>query len=187
MKILFINACIRKDSRTLVLARYLLSKLEGDITELNLPSINLQPLNEETLNRRSKLIREGNYDMFKEAKLFRDADCIVIATPYYDLSFSAHLKNFIENINVDSLTFKFESDGSYKGLCKAKDCYYVTTSGGEFLNEHGFNYIRDLCHLFYGIPNVHLIKAENLDIGGTSISNEIEKAKKEIDKLFQIK
>lgn len=35
-KILFINACIREESRTLRLARHLLKRLDGEIEELNL-------------------------------------------------------------------------------------------------------------------------------------------------------
>ena len=35
-KILFINACVREESRTLALAKEVLSRLEGNIEEVNL-------------------------------------------------------------------------------------------------------------------------------------------------------
>ena len=35
-KILFINACIRPESRTLILAKHLLSKLDGKVEEVPL-------------------------------------------------------------------------------------------------------------------------------------------------------
>ena len=35
-KILFVNACVRPESRTMILARHLLAKLEGEIEELDL-------------------------------------------------------------------------------------------------------------------------------------------------------
>ena len=38
MNILYINACVRKDSRTNELAQYTLKKLQGDIKEINLKS-----------------------------------------------------------------------------------------------------------------------------------------------------
>ena len=41
MKILFINACVRKESRTLLLANELLSGLRGEIIEVFLQSLNL--------------------------------------------------------------------------------------------------------------------------------------------------
>ena len=50
--ILFINACVRKESRTKELADVVLSKLQGTITEVNLEKENLKPLNLERLNYR---------------------------------------------------------------------------------------------------------------------------------------
>ena len=187
MKILFINACPRKDSRTLKLASYLLSKLDGDVIELNLMDLDILPLNAERLDKRNKLLSEGRLDapIFKEARLFKESNLIVIATPYYDLSFSAYLKTFIEHINIDGLTFKFTDDGKYQKMCKAKVCYYITTSGGELYLDYGFNYIKNLCQLFYGIDEVKLIKAENLDIVGIDVEKELDKAKQDIDKLFK--
>ena len=47
--ILFINACARKDSRTKELANVVLSRLKGEITEINLLKENLKPLSEEDI------------------------------------------------------------------------------------------------------------------------------------------
>jgi hypothetical protein len=41
VNILFINACVRKQSRTHVLAKDILSKMQGNITELDLAKENL--------------------------------------------------------------------------------------------------------------------------------------------------
>lgn len=35
-KILFINACVRPESRTMKLSRHLLNRLDGEITEIDL-------------------------------------------------------------------------------------------------------------------------------------------------------
>lgn len=35
-KILFVNACVRPESRTMILAKHVLSKLDGVIEEVNL-------------------------------------------------------------------------------------------------------------------------------------------------------
>jgi len=183
-KILFVNACTHKESRTLVLASYLLSKLKGEITELKLSNLNLKPLDEEGLREREELLSKGDFKAFREANLFREATYIVIASPYYDLSFSALLKLFIENINIDGLTFRFTEKGEYDKLCQAKTVYYITTAGGELLEDYGFNYIKHLCHLFYGIQDVRLIKAENLDIDGVDVNQQLKNAKQEIDKIL---
>ena len=186
-KILLIDASFRDESRTKVLTDYLLSKLEGEVTGLNLTEMNLKPLDKEELNKRTALLEKKEYDneMFKEANLFKNADLIIFSTPYYDFSFSSLIKIFIERINCDGITFGFTADGQYIKHCKASDVIYVTTSGGELLKDFGFNYIKALDEVFYGIPNTHLVKAENLDIVGVDINAQLEKGKKEIDELIK--
>ncbi len=51
--------------------------------------------------------------------------------------------------------------------------------------DYGFNYIKALDEVFYGIPRTHLIKAENLDIVGVDIPAQLELGKKDIDKLIE--
>lgn len=102
--------------------------------------------------------------------LFANADTVVIAAPYYDLSFPAMLKQYFEQINVLGLTFTYSETGTPKGLCKAKDLYYVTTAGGPIISdEFGFGYVKALAKCFYGIENVYQIKAEGLDIIGADV------------------
>lgn len=50
----------------------------------------------------------GNYDpqSLSWAKKIRDADQIVIATPFWDMSYPAALKNFLEFCSVFNVTFK---------------------------------------------------------------------------------
>ena len=49
MSILFINACVRKNSRTLALAKSIIKDVQDDIIELNLNTENIPPLNRELL------------------------------------------------------------------------------------------------------------------------------------------
>lgn len=170
--ILFINACVRKDSRTKRLADYLLNRLDGEIKEINLEKENILPLNNETLDLRTRLIESENFDnpIFDYAKDFAKADTIVIAAPFWDLSFPASLKCYIEAINILGLTFGYSQEGIPYGLCRAKKLYYITTSGGKIFNsEFGFGYIKSLCENFYGIKDVVFIKAEELDIIGSDV------------------
>ncbi|HIU79007.1 MAG TPA: hypothetical protein IAB09_06270 [Candidatus Avilachnospira avicola] len=48
--ILFINACVRPDSRTRLLAKKVLERLNGNVTELDLEAEGLRPLDWPTLH-----------------------------------------------------------------------------------------------------------------------------------------
>ena len=165
---LYINCCVREESRTDRLARAVLQKLGGDFTELKLYEENLMPLDRDTLNRRTALIEQGDYSdpMFDYAKQFATADNIVIAAPYWDLSFPATLKIYIENIYVTGIVSAYNENGLPVGLCKAKELYYVTTAGGPYDPTYSYGYIESLAKNFFGIPTTHLVKAEMLDIVG---------------------
>ena len=165
---LYINCCAREESRTNRLARAVLQKLGGDFTELKLYEANLKPLDRDTMNKRTALIERGDYSdpMFDYAKQFASADTIVIAAPYWDLSFPATLKIYIENIYVTGIVSAYDESGMPVGLCKAKELYYVTTAGGPYDPTYSYGYIESLAKNFFGIPTTHLVKAEMLDIVG---------------------
>ena len=188
MNILYINACVRKDSRTNELAQYTLKKLQGDIKEINLNTEKISPLYQEQLNLRDDLIKNKNFDhpIFEYAKQFANADIILISAPYWDLSFPAILKTYIENINVNNITFSYSEKGYPISLCKAKKLIYITTAGGPIISdEFGFGYIKSLAENFYGIKDIAYIKAEGLDIYGANIQEILENAKKNIDQNLQ--
>lgn len=177
--ILFVNACVRKQSRTLILAKQLLSTLEGEVKEIRLEDVDFPVVDEEFINHREELKNAGKYDdpMFSLGRDFAAADTIVIAAPYYDLSFPAMLKQFFEQINVLGLTFTYSETGIPTGLCKADKLYYVTTAGGPILSDElGFGYVKALANNFYGIDEVYQIKAEGLDVVGADVDAILEAA-----------
>ena len=166
---LFINACVREGSRTLRLAKRLLAGWNDPVTELKLSYIPFVPTDEAYLTRRDGLLAGGHYEdpMFDLANQFAAADRIVIAAPYWDLSFPAALKQYLEKINVPGITFYYTRDGVPRGLCRAKQLYYVTTAGGTYVPpEFGFGYVETLAKNFYGIGEVRLVEASGLDIDG---------------------
>ena len=171
MSTLFINACIRPQSRTLQLAKELLSKLEKETGApaevLNLDKEHLMPLSNTDIAKRDTAAATDDFrdPYFRFAKQFAEADIIVMAVPYWDLSFPALAKLYFEAISVCGITFRYTPEGYPQGLCKAKKFYYVTTSGGyigEF--DFGFQYAKALVTKLYGIPEVECIKKEGLDI-----------------------
>ena len=146
---LYINCCVREESRTDRLARAVLQKLGGDFTELKLYGENLKPLDSEMLNKRTALIEQGDYNdqMIDYAKQFAGAD-------------------YIENIYVTGIVSAYDESGMPVGLCKAKELYYVTTAGGPYDPTYSYGYIESLAKNFFGIPETHLVKVEMLDIEG---------------------
>ena len=177
MSILFINACIRNDSRTFVLAKNVMKDMDGEIVEVNLNLENIAPLDTELLEKRDSLLKEGRLDdaMFRYANQFAKADEIVMAAPFWDLAFPAKLKIYLEQITVSGITFKY-IDGRPEGLCKAKRLTYITTSGGPIFDDFGYAYVKTLVQKFYGIEKTKAVRAMNLDVDMISAEELLEKA-----------
>ena len=169
--ILYIDVCVRGDSRTRKLGEALLNRLDGDVVRVNIGEMKFDITDEAFLKQRDSLIAKRMFDddSFKLARQFAKADAIVIAAPYWDLSFPAALKQYIEKINVLGITFEYTAEGYPMGLCKADNLYYVMTAGGNYVpEEFGYGYIKALAENFYGIKEVRLIKATGLDIFGNN-------------------
>ena len=181
--ILFINACARKESRTRELADCLLAKLQGPVEEVRLNEIHFPVADGSFLHKRDQLILARAFadPLFASARQFAEADEIVIAAPFWDLSFPAVLKQYFEQINVLGITFRYNPEGIPQGLCQAKRLTYITTAGGNYFpEEYGFGYVKALAQSFYGICTVNLIKAVGLDIVGADVNAIMEAAKEEI-------
>ncbi len=185
-KILFVNACVRPESRTRELAKLAISRLSGKVEVLDLAMAEIAPLTEETLNARTvALEQKGNTSpLLRYAIQFAAADVIVIAAPYWDLSFPALLKTYIEVINVVGITFRYNDKGVPETLCKAKELYYITTAGGPIVANLGFDYVKAVAEAFYQIPTVRCICAEGLDVIGADVTSIMDAAKAEILEVF---
>lgn len=177
--ILFVNACVNQEtSRTQRLADAVLDKMleeaaaageSAQVEELSLVDAGIEGLSEETLAFRSEKAAEKDFshELFAPARQFREADEVVIAAPYWDLSFPAMLKSYIEQLCVNGLTFSYSEEGIPVGHCLAKRLTYVTTAGG-YLGEYnmGYDYVAAVCKLYFGIVESRCISAEGLDIWG---------------------
>lgn len=166
--ILYVNACVREGSRTDRIAKALLEKLGEPYEELYLPKEDIRPLNGKTLAERTDLIERQQFDdpIFDYAAQFAAANRIVIAAPFWDLSFPAVLKTYLENVYAVGVVSRYGADGMPRGLCKAEKLYYVTTAGGPYTPDYSYHYIRELATVHFGIPQTALIKAEMLDVEG---------------------
>ena len=186
-RILYVNACVRKESRTKILAEKLLARLDAPYEEIRLATITFPATNEEYLNKRDLLLAKGDFQnpFFDLARQFSEAETIVIAAPYWDLSFPATLKQYMETVNVVKITFKYSDDGVPIGLCRAKRLFYVTTAGGFFVPEdYGFGYVKALAQNYYGIQDVRKIDAVGLDIKGADVNAIMTAALDAVSAIF---
>ncbi|MCL1842489.1 MAG: NAD(P)H-dependent oxidoreductase [Defluviitaleaceae bacterium] len=172
-KILFVDACMRGSeiSRTHRLCREYLKNYASVQPIFKLDAVDLTKkipscYNSGALKNRENLLAEGKTDSatFLQARQFAQADRIIVGAPYWDLSFPAALKAYVENIAVRNITFK-QTVAGMEGICRAKKLVYITTAGGYIAKkaDFGTEYFRGLCE-FFGIPQFESFRAEGLDI-----------------------
>ncbi len=192
-KALIVDCCIRGEaSRTKRILEAFLKALPGEyeVTRLVLSEEDITYLSPSSLSDRDKLIakREFGHSRFSYARQFADADLIVMAAPFWDLSFPALLKIYIEQVSVDGITFHTTESG-LEGLCRAEKLIFITTRGGSYGigsgledMEMGSRYLKAL-HVFFGIGDYHLIAANGLDIVGADTEAIVNAASAEAASL----
>ena len=185
-KTLFINACLRENSRTLELANHLLSVAFDGVEEVKLYESSLAPLDLKSMAIRDEASKSKDYSnpLFDFAKQFASAEQIVVAAPYWDLSFPSILKVYFEAITVSGLTFAYGKNGIPQSLCNCKRLVYVTTAGGPIFYNFGFEYLSAIAKGFFGINEVECVKAEGLDIYGADVLAIMNNAKALINSTF---
>lgn len=191
-KVLFLDACVREGaSRTKRLCDTYIELFMDAHPDAVLETVTLrrgtvQSHTEEHLKERDGYVREKDFShpMFDLARQYQEADYIIIGTPYWDLSFAAILKVYIENIMVADLTFK-ATDAGFVGLCKGRKMIYITTAGGAIGDKNfGYDYMRAIADMT-GIDETQCIKADMLDIAGFDADAIMEEKIKEIRAMFQ--
>lgn len=172
-KLLYVDANInRETSRTEQLAQVLLKRLV-DEEGYELETIVLEeekdlvPLTGELVLARTEGTESGDFShpVFSYARQFAEVDAVVFAAPYWDFSFPAMLKIYFELLCAQGVTFNYSPEGIPTGLVKAKKAYYVTTVGGYSETwDYGYEQMKALCQLYFGIEDVQCFRAEGLDI-----------------------
>lgn len=190
MKLLFVNACPRAQfSRTLELAHVFLDELTArlenvEITTHDLTRMRLQPVDASLLARKEALCDASAWDdpLFAPAVQLKDADMVLIAAPYWDLSFPSILKIWVENMYVRKLTFRYQSDRPV-GLCSAGHCVYLTTAGSAIGDmDFGSTYIAAVMRVF-GIRGFDCVAAERLDLDQTDVGMVMTHARDRVRQL----
>ena len=173
MKLLTVDCCISQrgdTSRT----RALLGAFSGAFcaahpdaeTETVFPAaLHLEPFTPEMLSRRDALAAARQFDapVFRLAQQFRRADAIVVAAPFWDLTFPAVLRTYIEYISANRLTYHYDAEGCH-GDCRARWLVYLTSAGSQEQKDSlGVLYWRQLAAMF-GIPRFDSVFAGGLDL-----------------------
>lgn len=186
MKLLFVDCCISQRgeaSRTRKLADAFLKAFRENHPEAEIETVSretllaLRPFDREALDERDALASVGVWDapVFSLARQFRAADRIVVAAPFWDLSFPAALRTYIEYVSANGLTYHYEADGCH-GDCRAERLAYLT-SGGDFEREDsvGVLYWRQLCRMF-GVGQFDYVFAGGLDVDPAKAPELLEAA-----------
>lgn len=171
VKMLYVDACVRGgESRTARLADAFLDTCRSLTPNLSvkvhrLTDMAMKPLDAATLAMKEALCdaRAWEHPFLRAAVEFQSADVVVIAAPYWDLSFPSMLKVWVEHMYVRNLTFRYENDRCI-GLCRARESVYITTSGSP-IGDHdwGAGYMKAVLSMM-GIPGFTSIRAEALDL-----------------------
>ena len=185
MKLLFIDGCISQrgpDSRTRALANAFLSAFresrpEAEVETAALETLGLAPFLPAALDERDALASIGAFDapVFDLARQFRGADKIAAAAPFWDLSFPAAMRVYIEHISVCGLCYHYEADGCH-GDCKGSRLAYLT-AGGDFEKPDslGVLYWKQLSAMF-GIPRFDYVFAGGLDVDPAKVPEIMDAA-----------
>ena len=177
---------MREDSRTRLIleaAKEILS-LRYEIEHIDINKLAFAPLNPETLRERnSGIIPEKALAL---AQRIASADRLVVAAPFWDMSFPAVLKAFFENMSLYNVTFS-DNGSTCTGLCSCKKLLYITTRGMDIPDEdprnQGSTYLKALSSL-WGLGEVITLSAWNLDYLSEALVKE--RIERTIEKARQI-
>ena len=165
-KLLYIDACIRDaESRTRQIAEPIVHALEGKyaVERYVLNDMPLAIVQKDLIHKR--LTGDIDPTVMTWAQTVRDADRIVIAAPFWDMSIPAALKNFFELCSILDVTFKTNDKICY-GNCRAKKMLFITTRGMDIATgdplEQATPYLKALSWL-WGIGPLEVVAAQNMD------------------------
>lgn len=191
-KILVVDACVRREeSRT----KRMLDRAVDTLRELHpdwvfeiitLMDLDLKYWNTESLKARDELLARKEYTaaVFDYGHQFAQADGIIVAAPFWDLSVPAVLKVYIENISAEGVTFGCGAEGLY-GLCKAGWMLFLTTRGGIWAGsdmEIGNRYMEALSR-FFGIDGYSCVYADGIDVAELDGKKILEDALEKVESI----
>lgn len=113
------------------------------------------------------------------------ADVIVLGVPMYNFGVPVQLKNWIDAIARNGVTFSYTATGP-KGLLPGKKVYVALARGGRYRgteNDSQVPYLKTVLG-FLGMTDVHFIYAEGLNMGPEAAQQGFAQAEADLAAAF---
>jgi FMN-dependent NADH-azoreductase len=109
------------------------------------------------------------------------ADAIVLGVPMYNFGVPVQLKNWIDAIARNGVTFRYTAQGP-EGLLKGKTVYVALARGGSHRGTEADSQVPYLKTVlgFLGISDVHFIYAEGLNMGAEAAARGFAQAEADL-------
>ena len=179
MTIAVIDSTIRKESRTREIMNNVLNHFKDDIDFkiYNINEYELIPTN------MSNFDQKGSEEFFFElSKEIASMDGMIIAAPFWDMTYPALLKVFLEKLSIPNVMF-LDGTKEVVGLSNNKFMLFLTTRGLNIETYSKYDgaspSLKALCEL-WGIKHFACVGAHNMDYSSPSeIEEKIESTSKE--------
>lgn len=195
MKILQINASVRREaSNSTRLADQIVSRLRdvNPDAELTVRDLAVTPhpiLDEVTLDALFTPPDQRSPEQAARVALddaliaeVQAHDTLVLAVPMYNFGVPAQLKNWIDAIARNGVTFRYTAQGP-EGLLTGKTVYVAFARGGRYRDTPADSqtpYLRTILG-FLGMTDVRFIYAEGLNMGEESAAQGLAVAAADLD------
>lgn len=109
------------------------------------------------------------------------ADAIVLGVPMYNFGVPVQLKNWIDAIARNGVTFRYTAQGP-EGLLKGKTVYVALARGGRHRGTEADSQVPYLKTVlgFLGVTDVHFIYAEGLNMGAEAAEQGFAQAEADL-------
>lgn len=113
------------------------------------------------------------------------ADAIVLGVPMYNFGVPVQLKNWIDAIARNGVTFRYTESGA-EGLLKGKRVYVALARGGRYRGSETDSQVPYLKTVlgFLGLTDVHFVYAEGLNMGPEATRQGFAEAEADIAAIF---
>lgn len=164
-------------SATNRMVAHLLTKLPADsVQTVNLAEADIQPLDKAVLEMFTVTLFQGQQPNEEQAALYarlmsvvnqvKSARRLVIAYPMYNFAIPALLKNWLDNLVMPGETFRYDEDGTPKGLMGEHKVLLLQASGSVYSEgpmaqmDFASSYLKTLLGGFLGFASVDTVYAE---------------------------
>jgi len=198
MNILQINASARREgANSTRVANSIVAHLQAEnpsaaLTLRDLSSDPHPPLDEATLGAlftpAEKRTAEQSARVERDDALIAElqaADVLVLGVPMYNFGVPVQLKNWIDAIARNGVTFRYTESGP-KGLLTGKKVYLALARGGRYRGTEADSQVPYLKTVlgFLGMSELHFIYAEGLNMGPESAAQGFAQAEADLAAAF---